>query len=55
MAKICCVKQIKLNQFVQENVHVITDLTTKSSAITVTNISRSFYLQDGSKNQLAWI
>ena len=33
------------------------DLPTKAylSAITVTNISKSFYLQDGGKNQLAQI
>ena len=35
---------------------MITDLTNKVylSAITENNISRSFYLQDGGKNQLAW-
>jgi len=34
---------------------MIIDLPTKRilSAITVTNISQSFYLQDGGKNQLA--
>jgi len=29
MAKICRAIQIKLNQLVQENVHMITDLPTK--------------------------
>jgi len=52
MAKIFRVIQIKLNQFkkmsmtYQQSVGLL-------SAITVTNISQSFYLQDGSKNQLA--
>jgi len=52
MATIYRVIQIKLNQFVYENVHMITDLSNKaySSAITVTNISRSFYLQHGGDN-----
>jgi len=54
MAKIYCVVQIKLNQSLSENVHMITDLPTAYfSAITVTNISKSFYLQDGGKHQLA--
>jgi len=46
--------RIKLNQLVYENVHTITELTNNAhlSAIAVTNISRSFYLQDGGKNQL---
>ena len=36
---------------------MITDLPTKAylSDLTVTNISQSFYLQDGGKNQLAYI
>ena len=35
---------------------MITDLTNKvySSLITENNIFRSFYVQDGGKNQLAW-
>jgi len=48
MAKIYRVIQIK---FELENVHIMTDLPTKR--ITVANISKSFYLQDGGKNQLA--
>jgi len=53
--KIYSLIQIKLNQLVEENVHMITDLNNKTylSAITVTYISRSFYPQDGGKNQLA--
>jgi len=54
MAKIYRVIQIKLNQIVK-NVHMITDLglpTKRINAITVTNISQGFYLQDGGKNQL---
>jgi len=52
MATIYRVIQIKLNQSVYENVHMITDLSNKaySSAITVTNISQSFYLQHGGDN-----
>jgi len=40
---------------VYENVHTITSLPIKRilSAITVTRISRSFYLQDGGEKQLA--
>jgi len=53
MVMIYRVNQIKLNQFVYENVRVI--VHTYLSAITVTNISQSFYLQDGGENQLAWI
>jgi len=55
MAKIYRVIQIKLNQIVK-NVHMITDLglpTKRINAITLTNISQAFYLQDGGKNQLA--
>jgi len=50
MAKIYRVIQIKLNQFKKKYRR-----TNKAylSAINVTNISRSFYLQDGGKNQLA--
>jgi len=58
MAKIYRVIRVKPNQLVKENVHTITDLPTKRaylSAITATNVSRSFYLQDGGKNQLALI
>jgi len=45
------------SSIVYENVHTITSLPIKriSSAITVTRISRSFYLQDGGENQLAYI
>jgi len=56
MAKNYRVIQIKLNQLVYENVHMIADLgpTSKTylSTITVSNIYQSFYLQDGGKNQL---
>jgi len=57
MAKIYRVIQISSNQLVKENVYMITDLPTKRilSAITVTNISPSFYLQDGGKNQLEYM
>jgi len=51
MVMIYRVNQINLNQFVYENVRVI--VHTYLSAITVTNISQSFYLQDGGENQLA--
>ena len=57
MAKIYRVVRIKRNQLVQENVLPIRDhrLTNKGylSAVTVADISRSFYLEDGGKNQLA--
>jgi len=50
MAKIYRVIQMKLNQLGSRD-----PLTNKTclSAITVTNISQSFYLQDGGENQLA--
>jgi len=46
--------QIELNRLHYEKVHDHW-LTNKAylCAITVTNISESFYLQDGDKNQLA--
>jgi len=57
MAKIYRVIQIKLNQLVSENVHVTIWTQTYNQrvfiAITVTNISQTFYLQDGSENQVA--
>jgi len=55
MVRFYRVIQIKLNELVSENVYMITDLPTKHifSAISVTNILKSFYLQDGGKNQLA--
>jgi len=44
MGKLYRVIQIKLNQFVLKNVHMMTDLPTKRilSPITVTNIYESF-------------
>jgi len=55
MAKIYRVIQLQLNRLVSENVHTITDLSTKrfKRYHILTNISQSFYLQDGGKNQLA--
>jgi len=38
---------------VSENVDIITDNNAYLSAITVTNIYKSFYLQNGGENQLA--
>jgi len=53
MAKICCIIQIKLNQFKKKYPYDHW-LTNKAylSTITVTNISQSFYLQDAGKNHL---
>ena len=54
MAKIDRVIQIKLNHLVYENVHMSTDLQSKRIyRYHSDNISQSFYLQDGGKNQLA--
>jgi len=55
MAKIYRVIQIKLNQLVWENVHMITDLPTKRIFKRCHNDKRlrEFYQQDGGKNQLA--
>jgi len=52
MAKIYRVIRIKLNQLVYENVHMITDLPTERAVFKRCQIYQSFYLQDGSKNQL---
>ena len=50
MAKIYPAIQMKLNHLSFKNVHMITDFPTKRiCVITVTNISQSFYLQDGGK------
>ena len=50
MAKIYRVIQIKLNQFKKMFIWALTYIKAYISAITVTNISDSFYLQDGGKN-----
>jgi len=57
MAKIYRVIQIKLDQFGLSKCSYYHRLTNKAylSAVTVTNISRSFYLQDGGRNQLAFM
>jgi len=52
MAKICRVIQIKLNQRKCPYDHWLTNKA-YLSAITVTTISPSFYLQDGGKRRLA--
>ena len=54
MEKIYHVIQLKLNQLIIFKKMSIGSLINKAylSAITVTNISQSFYLQDGVKNQL---
>jgi len=53
MAKIYRVIQIKLNQLVSENVHVITDLPTKRFTRCHSDISQSFAYNMAAKNQLA--
>ena len=50
MAKIYCVIKIKLNQFKKMSIWSLTYQQSVYGAITVTNISQSFYLQDGGKN-----
>jgi len=57
MVKIYRVIQINLNQFVYENVHVMTSLITYQQRV-LKHYHRDmhfseFYLQDGGKNQLA--
>ena len=53
MVKIYRVIQIKLNQFKKMSVWSVTYQQSILSAVTVTNISKSLYLQDGGRNQLA--
>jgi len=47
--------QIKLKQFKKMSTPSMTYQQSVLSAITVANISQSFYLQDGGKNQPAWM
>jgi len=51
--KIYRVIQIKLKQFKKMSTPSMTYQQSVLSAITVANISKSFYLQDGGKNQPA--
>jgi len=56
MANIYRVIQMKLNQLLKENVHVIADLPTKRIWAHHNDKHFSeFYLQDGGRNQVAWI
>jgi len=58
MAKIHRVIQIKLNQLVLKNVHMTYQLTYQQSVFKRYHSDKhfeEFYLQDGGKNQLAYI
>ena len=55
-ANVSCVIRIKLNQIVQENVHMVTDFNIVQDKFKCYHSDKhfsEFYLQNGGKNQLA--